>query len=100
MTLTAGLPADARTAMFGRARQQAGRPDLRWHDLRHTGATLAAHAGASIREIQARLGHSRDQAAMLLYQHATAARDLALATRLDTLARPDGRVSIVGTGTG
>ncbi|MCB0909685.1 MAG: site-specific integrase, partial [Nocardioidaceae bacterium] len=27
------------------AREAAGRPDLRWHDLRHTGAVLAAQTG-------------------------------------------------------
>lgn len=27
---------------FAKARKAAGREDLRWHDLRHTGATLAA----------------------------------------------------------
>jgi integrase len=88
------LPAYARTAMFGRARRRAGLPDLRWHDLRHTGATLAAHAGASIREIQARLGHSTVQAAML-YQHATEQRDRELALRLDALARPDNNISVL-----
>jgi integrase len=85
-----------RSAMFGRARRQAGRLDVRWHDLRHTGATLAAHAGASLRELQARLGHSTIQAAML-YQHASAERDQALARRLDVLARRDSNVSILST---
>jgi integrase len=33
------------------ARAAAGRPDLRFHDLRHTGATLAAASGATIREL-------------------------------------------------
>jgi integrase len=86
------LPAHARTAMFARARKRAGRPDLRWHDLRHTGATLAAQAGASLRELQARLGHSTVQAAML-YQHAAEQRDRDIAARLDALARPDAGVT-------
>ena len=30
-----------------RAREKAGRKDLRWHDLRHSGAVLAAATGAS-----------------------------------------------------
>lgn len=30
------------------ARKKAGRPDLRWHDLRHTGAVLAAQTGATL----------------------------------------------------
>ena len=60
------------------ARRAAGRPDLRFHDLRHTGATLAAAAGATIAELMRRLGHSTAQAAMR-YQHATDDRDAAIA---------------------
>jgi integrase len=41
---------------YKKARAAAGRPDLRFHDLRHTGATLAAHTGASLAELMARLG--------------------------------------------
>lgn len=76
---------DTRQRLFVRARQAAGRPDLRWHDLRHTGATLAAQAGASVRELQHRLGHSTARAAMI-YQHAEAQRDHDLAQRLSQLA--------------
>ncbi|MGQ0825115.1 MAG: hypothetical protein ACT4OX_08855 [Actinomycetota bacterium] len=62
------------------------------HDLRHAGATLAAQAGATTRELMARLGHSSPRAA-LRYQHASAERDRGLAARLDELfTRPrDGR---------
>jgi integrase len=63
------------------ARQAAGRPDLRFHDLRHTGATLAAATGATLAELKHRLGHSTAQAAMR-YQHATADRDRAIAEAL------------------
>ena len=44
-------PATLRQRAFGRARRAIGRPDLTWHDLRHTGATIAAQAGASLREL-------------------------------------------------
>lgn len=70
-----------RTRMFRAACEPLGLHDLRWHDLRHTGATLAAQAGASLRELQARLGHSTIAAAMT-YQHATTERDRELADRL------------------
>ena len=33
------------------ARKAAGRQDLRWHDLRHTGAVLAAQTGATLAEL-------------------------------------------------
>lgn len=77
-----------RTAYFRTACAHVGRHDLRWHDLRHTGATLAAQAGASLRELQARLGHSTVNAAMT-YQHATAERDRELAARMAALIPAD-----------
>ena len=43
------------------ARKAAGRPDLRFHDLRHTGAVLAAQTGATLAELMGRLGHSTSQ---------------------------------------
>ena len=75
---------------FYRARAAAGRPDLRWHDLRHTGSVLAAHTGATLAELMNRLGHSTPQAA-LRYQHAINDRDTQIAhalSQLATAARP------------
>jgi integrase len=80
-------PAKLRTRAFRRARISIGRPDLTWHDLRHTGATIAAQAGASLRELQHRLGHSTVRAAMI-YQHADAQRDRELAQTMSQLAAP------------
>jgi len=76
--------------VFYRAREAAGRPDLRWHDLRHTGAVLAASTGASLAELMGRLGHSTPQAAMR-YQHAARGRDAEIAVALSALARGDGQ---------
>ncbi len=67
------------------ARAAAGRPDLRWHDLRHTGATMAAHAGATTRELMDRLGHSTSAMAMR-YQHVADDRPAEIARRLSLLA--------------
>lgn len=57
---------------------------LRIHDLRHTGNTLAAMTGASTKELMARMGHASPRAA-LIYQHATAGRDKAIASALDEM---------------
>ncbi|OBB48412.1 site-specific integrase [Mycobacterium sp. 852002-51961_SCH5331710] len=70
---------------FYKAREAAGRPDLRFHDLRHSGAVLAASTGATLAELMARLGHSTPQAA-LRYQHAAAGRDREIAALLSKLA--------------
>jgi len=68
-----------------KARAEASRDDLRWHDLRHSGAVLAAATGASLAELMARLGHSTPQAAMR-YQHAAQGRDREIAALLSKLA--------------
>lgn len=71
--------------VFYPGREAAGRPDLRFHDLRHTGATLAAATGATLAELMARLGHSTPGAAMR-YQHAARERDKVIAEALSKLA--------------
>jgi len=70
--------------VFYRAREAAGRPDLRFHDLRHTGAVLAAQTGATLAELMGRLGHSTPGAAMR-YQHAAAERDAEIARKLSAM---------------
>jgi integrase len=75
---------------FDRARIKANRPDLRFHDLRHSGAVLAAQTGATLAELMARLGHSTPQAAMR-YQHAAAGRDREIASLLSKLAANGGQ---------
>lgn len=60
------------------AREAVGLPELHFHDLRHTGNTMAAAQGASLRELMERMGHSSPRAA-LIYLHATRERDEAIA---------------------
>ena len=74
-----------RSRVLRPAREMIGRPDVTWHHLRHTGATLAAIAGATQAELQARIGHSSSRAAAI-YQHARSERDRWIADRLDQLA--------------
>lgn len=70
---------------FYKARSAANRDDLRWHDLRHSAAVLAAATGATLPELMARLGHSTPAAAMR-YQHAAKGRDRQIAKLLSKLA--------------
>lgn len=81
---TDGNPIDSAnlSRMFARARKAIGRPELHWHDLRHTGATLAYGAGASVKDVQRRLGHSTTRAAMI-YAHAADDSDRIIAERLN-----------------
>jgi len=70
---------------WSRARLVVGRPELHFHDLRHSGLTWSAATGASVAELMRRAGHA-SQAAALRYQHATDARDRTLADALAELA--------------
>jgi integrase len=63
------------------ARAAVGLPALHFHDLRHAGNTWAAATGASTAELMGRMGHASPRAA-LIYQHATASRDRAIADAL------------------
>lgn len=76
------------TGAFKKSAKKVGKPNMRVHDLRHTGATLAAQAGATTKELMARLGHSTPAMSMR-YQHASADRDAAIAARLSELAAGD-----------
>ncbi|WP_369252391.1 tyrosine-type recombinase/integrase [Geodermatophilus amargosae] len=69
---------------FRRAADAIGLPAVRSHELRHTGATLAAATGATTKELMRRLGHS-SPAAALLYQHAADDRDGEIARALDAM---------------
>lgn len=71
--------------IWQRSRRKIGRPDLFYHDLRHSGLTWSAASGASIAELMRRGGHANLTAA-LRYQHATADRDRAIADALADLA--------------
>jgi integrase len=70
--------------LWRKACNEAGIKGMHFHDLRHTGNTLAASTGASTRELMTRMGHSTARAA-LIYQHASAARDRLIADALSDL---------------
>ena len=82
-----GMPmrGDAVRQAFTRARRTAGMPGFRFHDLRHTGQTLAASAGATTKDLMRRLGHSSPAAANR-YLHAVDGRDAEIASALSELA--------------
>lgn len=70
---------------FKRAATAIGKPGFRVHDCRHVGAVLAAQAGATIAELQHRLGHTTAEMA-LRYQSVAEGRDAEIARRLSKLA--------------
>jgi integrase len=76
---------DAIRQAFDRARRKAGMPGFRFHDLRHTGQTLAAATGATVKDLMRRLGHA-SPVASYRYLHAVDGRDAEIATALSALA--------------
>lgn len=71
-----------------RALDKAGLKGVRFHDLRHTGNTLAAIAGATLPELKERMGHASDRAAMI-YLHATDERHREIADTLSAMAKAE-----------
>lgn len=71
-----------------KATANAGLAGVRVHDLLHTGATIAAQTGATLRELMNRIGRSTARAA-INYQHAANGRDQEIATALDKLIKKE-----------
>ena len=70
-----------RAVKWSTAVEAIGAPGLHFHDLRHTGNSLAAATGASLRDLMDRMGHDSARAA-LIYQHKTTAAGRAIAAAL------------------
>lgn len=76
---------DAVRQAFGRARTKTEMDGFTFHDLRHTGQTLAASTGATLKDLMRRLGHA-SAAAANRYLHAVEGRDAEIAAALSELA--------------
>lgn len=55
--------------LFDRIVRRTSLPHLRYHDLRHTHASLLIAAGVPIKVVSERLGHSHPAFTMHTYQH-------------------------------
>jgi len=66
--------------------EAVGAPGLHFHDLRHTGATLAARTGSTLRDLTQRIGHDSTDAA-IRYQHASREADEVIAAALDEVIK-------------
>jgi integrase len=94
-----GGPASGRTLdrQWSKARMVVNRPEVHLHDLRHSGLTWAADAGASTKAVMKRGGHSSYEAAMR-YQHASPETDRKVAAAVDAhLAAADKKWHADGT---
>jgi len=65
--------------------RRAGLPDIRFHDLRHSAATLLLSLGEHPKVVQERLGHATTGVTMDIYSHVTPDMQRETASKLDTL---------------
>ncbi len=70
--------------------ERAGLPRIRFHDLRHTCATLLLLAGVSPRIVQERLGHRDISETLGTYSHVLPNMQEAAVKALDNLLSPEG----------
>lgn len=72
---------------FAKVCKEAGLPHIRFHDLRHSAATLLLKEGFSLKQIQEWLGHSDITTTANTYAHVTYSDKVQMAARLDGLFR-------------
>lgn len=75
---------------FSRVCQSAGLPHIRFHDLRHSAATLLLKEGFSLKQIQEWLGHANITTTANTYVHVTYSDKVQMAVHLDGLFQLNG----------
>jgi integrase len=68
--------------------KSAGLPDIRFHDLRHTSATLLLSQGVHPKVVQERLGHSQISVTLDTYSHVLPTMQIEAANKFDRLLLP------------
>jgi integrase len=68
--------------------RKAGLPDIRFHDLRHTAATLMLQEGIHPKIVQERLGHAQIFITMDTYSHVLPTMQDEVAKKMDELITP------------
>lgn len=86
-TTSAGTPIHPRNFIrhFKAALQEAGLPDIRVHDLRHSHASLLLASGVNPKLVQERLGHASITLTLDTYSHVIPSLQEEVAKRLDDL---------------
>ncbi len=85
------LSGDMVTHAFMRAVKRAGIEDFRFHDLRHTYASLMIEQGENIKYIQTQLGHSSPMVTLNVYAHLMKPTNQEAVLRLEsTIFEPTG----------
>jgi integrase len=77
--------------------KRAKLPDIRFHDLRHTSATLLMSAGVHPKVVQERLGHSQIAVTMDIYSHVLPTMQREAASKLNTILTAAPKVGVAAT---
>jgi integrase len=85
-----GTPKEPRIllAEFKALQNKAGLPNIRFHDLRHTAASLMLMSGMELMRISRQLGHSKPSITLDVYGHLIPGLENEAAQRLDELVTP------------
>ncbi len=73
------------TRQFDDAIARANVPRIRFHDLRHTAATLMLQAGVNVKVVSSILGHAQSDITLNLYAHVLPGMGAEAADRMDSL---------------
>ena len=89
-TITLGKSIDPRNLLrdFKKLLKVGGLPEIRFHDLRHTSATLMLNHGIPIMVVSRRLGHARPSTTLDIYGHLIPSMDVMAADKIDELVTP------------
>ncbi len=68
--------------------KQAGLPEIRFHDLRHTAASLMLNYGVPVIVVSRRLGHSKPSITLDVYGHLIPGMQEEAATLMDEILTP------------
>jgi integrase len=74
---------------FHKLLADAGLPDMRFHDLRHSAATILLVAGVHPKVVQERLGHSTIAMTMDIYSHVMPSMQQEVAEKIDDLFKQE-----------
>jgi integrase len=86
-----GTPMGPRNLLrhFKIALKKAGLPEIRFHDLRHTAASLMLMQGTHPKVVQERLGHSQISVTLDTYSHVLPSLQVEAAEKIDELIEGD-----------
>jgi len=73
---------------FKRILREAGLPDIRFHDLRHTSISILLDNGTPVNTVQSRAGHSKASVTTDIYGHAMARSKEAAARMIEEIVTP------------